>query len=455
MRFIYNKTEYELILLTLSGSRLYGNSTPESDWDYRGIVIQNPDNKLGMLPYADHLKDGKTLNDILIKAGLITEESDDIEFYDINKFAKLAADNNPNIMDILNVPDYAVLHSTEAGRELLGTKDLFISSKIKFTFSGYAISQLKRIKGHKKWLTQYPDIHKVHKFVQKMYDDRAIDFNWICDNFSGQLAEKVTGETPQVNESFNADARLEWRTFCMLGLAHESEADPDRLVPRIDYNTYRRPQMIDYCIAYDLKHKKIDLGNVCMKYSMLAETDTSYRDFLTKFASFRCYGKSMLTVYTEGKGIFSKDGKVRANDPEHIGEFVCLLSMNPNQYKADTDEIEKLWNWKVKRNEKRATLEEKYGYDTKHASHLIRLLRQCKKILIDGFYDPRLVGDDLQEVKDIRAGKYDYEGILELASNLDDECSELYKTTELQKSCKIKEVNKLIIKLNMEYIHEQ
>ena len=49
MIFNYNNKEYELIFLTKTGSILYGNSTEDSDWDYRGIFIEKVEDKISVL----------------------------------------------------------------------------------------------------------------------------------------------------------------------------------------------------------------------------------------------------------------------------------------------------------------------------------------------------------------------------------------------------------------------
>jgi hypothetical protein len=41
-------------------------------------------------------------------------------------------------------------------------------------------------------------------------------------------------------------------------------------------------------------------------------------------------------------------------------------------------------HWKAHRNPKRAALEMKMGFDGKHASHLVRLMRMCREILETG-----------------------------------------------------------------------
>ena len=172
-----------------------------------------------------------------------------------------------------------------------------------------------------------------------------------------------------------------------------------------------------------------------------------FKIFLQTKAAFRTFSPSMLAIYTDGKGIFTQEGKLKANDPEKIGDFVCLLSIDQNNYKAEKDFNAAMWEWKCKRNEKRSELEAKFGYDTKNVSHLVRLMEQAKDILINCYYEPSLTGERLQLVKDVRAGKFTYEEVLKYADDTDKELDELYKTTKLQKKPDIKKINELVLKL--------
>jgi len=164
-------------------------------------------------------------------------------------------------------------------------------------------------------------------------------------------------------------------------------------------------------------------------------------------AAFREFSPSMLAIYTEGQGIFTAEGKLKASPPEHIGEFVCLLSIDQNKFKSDKDFNAAMWTWKCNRNIIRSALEDKYSYDTKSVSHLVRLMEQATDILKNNDYNPSLTGNRLQLVKDVRAGKFTYEEVLEYAATKDKELDELYKTSTLQKKPNVKAINQLVLKL--------
>lgn len=432
MKFKHNNTEYELILLHLAGSKLYGNSTPQSDTDYRGIFIAPKETKLGILGAVEQLE-GIDVYKSLKKAGLELEETNDIVIWELNRFAQLASDSNPNIFDTLCI-DYTntkyTVYVDERGKELIDNRSLFMSSRLKFTFSGYAISQLAKIKNRDKYLVKYPDVSRVLSFIKEQYG-KTIDWNWTCDNFGGVVAEFVSGETAQNHT--NLSITCSWIDFASWSG-----------IETID--KYRIPRLIDYCTLKDLKGKKYDKSQ---RYDICLGSYLSY--FLYKEASFRTFSPSMLAIYTGGCGIFTPEGKLRSQEPEHIGDFVCLLSIDQMKYKADRDFNAAMWEWKCKRNEARSALEAEFGIDLKNLSHLWRLMTKAKEILQTCDYKPELVGDDLKTLKGIRDGslygKDSYDFAIKFAEENDRELDELYKTTKLPKKADMIGINKLVLSL--------
>jgi predicted nucleotidyltransferase len=124
------------ILEVIAGSRAYGTDTPESDTDIRGIYI---------LPQADRLSLGTT-------EGQQSDESQDIVYYELAKFFKLAMDCNPNIIELLYTPHDCINSMDSLGAALVAQADSFLSKKAFHTFTGYAHAQIKRAKGQNKWI---------------------------------------------------------------------------------------------------------------------------------------------------------------------------------------------------------------------------------------------------------------------------------------------------------------
>ena len=133
------------ILFVRHGSHAYGLNIASSDTDYKGVCVKPKAAYLGFLEnfeQAEHMAS--------------KSEGVDSVTYSLDKFAHLAADCNPNIIEVLHVDESDVINMDEFGEELRAMRDHFMSRKAKFTFAGYAHAQLKRIKTHRAWLLKPP-----------------------------------------------------------------------------------------------------------------------------------------------------------------------------------------------------------------------------------------------------------------------------------------------------------
>lgn len=157
--------EPRTIYITAAGSQVYGFATPESDWDYRGICIPPLDMYIGIQSKFEQIVDsskhtvyqkftpGLLKDDPRITPGAI---GPDIQIMELSKFVQLAANANPSIIEILFTnPKFHVI-SHPIMRRLFDNKELFLTTKVRHSFHGYAVAQLKRITKHKKWLDNPP-----------------------------------------------------------------------------------------------------------------------------------------------------------------------------------------------------------------------------------------------------------------------------------------------------------
>lgn len=259
-----------VLMLTKAGSHAYGMATPTSDLDIRGVCIPPKDYFLGF---------AKTFEQIEIKG------DPDVVIYDIRKFFRLAAECNPNIIEYLFVDqsDWVIKPARE-WLQILEHRQAFVSRKAKHSFSGYALSQLKRIQTHRKWLLEPP----THKPTREEYD------------------------------------------------------------LSVEHRALNREQMGAYDSLIADGHEFTD--NVMD----LLRRERLYQNALTNWTQFQ--------------------------------------------------------NWQESRNEARAALEAKWGFDTKHASHLVRLLRMAEELLSTGTLTVRR--PDAKELQAIRAGAWTYDKLM-------------------------------------------
>jgi hypothetical protein len=120
-----------IILECISGSRAYGLETENSDTDIKGVFI---------LPKQEYYG----LNYI----PQVNNETNDIVFYELGRFMELLSVNNPNILELLNTPDSAIIFKHPFLQEI---KSEHILSKLcGNTFGKFALAQIKKAKGLKK-----------------------------------------------------------------------------------------------------------------------------------------------------------------------------------------------------------------------------------------------------------------------------------------------------------------
>lgn len=120
-----------IILECISGSKAYGLDTPTSDTDLKGVFV---------LPKKDYYG----LNYIQ----QVNNETNDEVFYELGRFMELLSLNNPNILELLNTPENAIIYKHPFLKEIESEK--IISKLCKDTFGKFAYSQIKKAKGLKK-----------------------------------------------------------------------------------------------------------------------------------------------------------------------------------------------------------------------------------------------------------------------------------------------------------------
>lgn len=281
--------EPTLLFETVHGSRAYGLHTVDSDWDFKGVVVGPRAWYLGFVGGPEQVELGP-----------------DHVRYELRKFMRLAAGGNPTLLEVLftDPEDHRVCHPAMA--PLLEQRQRFVSQKVGPAFGGYALSQLKHIETHRRWL------------------------------FDPPLA---------------APDRRDY------GLPERAVAPPDQ----------------------------IGAAEAMLQKGELAEADVS-------------------------------------------ANFLALLDAE-RRYRAARQTWQQFQHWQKTRNPKRAALEARFGYDTKHAMHLIRLLTMGAEILETGVVQVRR--PDRDDLLAIRGGALSYEALRAHAEALEARMRVAQATTTL------------------------
>lgn len=139
-------------LEVIMGSFAYGVSGDTSDIDLYSVCIPS---KAEVFPHLNGRVPGfgpqpKVFENwqrhhIKTDEGTDNEKEYDVTSYSITEFFRLAADNNPNIIDALFVPDRCVTLMTDVGKVMRDNRRLFLHKGAYNKFKGYAYSQMKKI----------------------------------------------------------------------------------------------------------------------------------------------------------------------------------------------------------------------------------------------------------------------------------------------------------------------
>lgn len=125
----------DILVKHRSGSHAYGTNIESSDEDYRGLFCA--EKKYIRTPFF-------TVREVP------DDSEEDTKYYELTNFFKLLVDMNPNIVETLWVDESDIIINSDVYHYLRTHREELISSKIAFTFSGYAYQQMQRIKGHNK-----------------------------------------------------------------------------------------------------------------------------------------------------------------------------------------------------------------------------------------------------------------------------------------------------------------
>jgi uncharacterized protein len=118
-------------------------------------------------------------------------------------------------------------------------------------------------------------------------------------------------------------------------------------------------------------------------------------------------------------GFDSLDLELRRKAALSVGlsREVMEILERERRFRAAQKHWQSYQRWRAERNPMRAGLEARYGYDTKHAMHLIRLMRTGLELVRTG--NLRVRRPDAAELLAIRDGKMTYDEVVEEARHLE------------------------------------
>lgn len=120
-----------LVYEAITGSKAYGLDTAASDTDVRGVFVL-PEEIFYSMEYC----------------GQVSNETNDIVYYELRRFMELLSRSNPNILEMLAIPERHVIYKDEIIATL--KTEMFLSKLCEKTFANYAFTQIKKAFGLEK-----------------------------------------------------------------------------------------------------------------------------------------------------------------------------------------------------------------------------------------------------------------------------------------------------------------
>lgn len=137
--------EQFLIYKVRMGSKAFGLADEESDNDERGIYLPPAEWHWSLQPLPEQIEFKRTKDGRILDHNS-PEKADDFCWWELEKFLRLALKANPNVLEALYAPESCILLCNEMGQRLRKLREAFLSKYIFQTYSGYVLSQFKKLK---------------------------------------------------------------------------------------------------------------------------------------------------------------------------------------------------------------------------------------------------------------------------------------------------------------------
>ena len=354
------------IYVTLHGSQAYGLNNELSDVDVKGIVIPPKEVENNLFHRFEQAENSPELEKSLVHLKNPKNPKFESAIYSLKKFMILAANVNPNVIELLWTDPNDHFIFKKPMDELMANRQLFLSSKAKYTFAGYAYAQAAKIERHRKWIVR------------------------------GELKEPK-------REDFGLPSQKPRQMDEIFGLI-KSEVERWNL-SQYPLNNMERDEL------------KADIWELIFNVSKVDVNEGNWPK-----------------VYEAGV-------IERLSKEYNLKEEVVDILQRERLYKKEMEMYRSWLVWKKGRNPARHELEIKSGYDTKHGSHLVRLLRMGYEILTE--HRVVVKRPDREEILHIKNGGWSYEKLMEYATEYQVKLDNAYKSTTLPKSVDYEKINSL------------
>lgn len=432
LTFEYIKDHGLLLYEFIRGSKAHGCDTETSDTDYGGVYICPTNDILGLgFNYEEQ----------------VSNETNDIAFYEVGKFLRLLCNSNPTMLEMLFIDDKFVIYEHPIMTELKKHRDMFITKKCFKSCFSYAHSQISKCQGLNKLFTNpTTELKSPLDFCYTFYNQGSTKFiNWLINH---GLNQKYCGliRIPNMHNVYGVyydwKAHIEdnnisvddmYNRVHLNGRLRGSDDDVTRFTQTIMWyygcNTAPNP-FID--LQYYLSNLTKRLG-----YSGIVAEDGSSKTI--RYIQEDC---------TEKHGVM-------VNSVEKGAKPLCYVSFNAEGYAKHARDYTRYQKWLKERNPSRYENNKGHNYDAKNVSEAFRLMNMAIEIAKGEGVKVNRKNIDRDFLLDVKKHTYSYEELMTMLSEKEQIMHDVAETSQLPDDVDINKVNEILIDIRKKFYKKE
>lgn len=429
------------------GSHMYGLNTETSDEDYGGIYLAPAEQLVGLgLDYQSE----------------IHNETNDIMWYELNKFMLLLLKSNPTVLEALYADGDCVLYEHPIMTKIKEQRDVFITKKCFNSFGAYAVEQIRKCRGlNKKIVNPVTKRLEPLDFVYTFYNQGSSNIkNWL--EYRG-LKQQYCGlvNIPNMHDVYGC--YYDWGNFFQNeGITSEKFENilKDYLDSRYkydDYDTAFYVKRVKECD--DEKIRKIYQDDLNRKYyrNMIEFIETFYNvrgmDYDQRYYGILSwYNKQEPIGY---KGMVGEDGmsnELRLSSVSKGEKPICWVSYNQTGYQKHCIDYKNYKDWEKHRNPVRYESNLNKNYDAKNVSQAFRLIAMCTEIAQGKGFNVNRRNIDRDFLLDVKNHKYEYDDVIKMLDEKKRIMDDAISKSTLPEDIDANVVNDLLINIRKEQL---
>ena len=429
-----------LIYNYLRGSHCHGISTPLSDEDYCGVYLAPVEQILGLgLDYQDQ----------------ISNETNDIVWYELQKFMNLLLKSNPTVLEALFVDDKYVEYEHPIMTEIKKHKEKFLTKKCFDSFFSYAKSQIKKARGlNKKINWEVPERKGILDFVYTYHKQGSSKIqNWLEYR---NLKQQYCGLVNVPNMHDNYSVFYDWGNH-VLDESIEFEDLRDAYRDSSEYNIINIVKRIKNGEKDDDLSRNLHKAKMKNMVNFIIDTyGLKSKNRLEKFHTIRNLNKWYFSQKPIGyKGMTNEaetSNELRLSSVEQGVLPICHVSYNKDGYSSHCRVWKEYQDWIKHRNPVRYESNLKKSYDAKNMCECFRLINCGIEIARGEGYKVDRSNIDANFLLDVKNHKYEYNELMEMLEKKNDEMEKAMAESTIPEKIDVEFVNDLLLKIRKEQL---